>query len=102
MWRRCSGIGAALGSGTTVGRVTLAAAAQTLEMRDREHFELYNCSVRRKSSFDQEKQRDHVERARRMTPEERLQVSINLSRAVAELHLAGKRSREGNTSKNRS
>jgi hypothetical protein len=55
----------------------------------------YNGAMRRKSSINQEKRRNLVERARRMTPEQRLLASANLSETIRQLELAGKRYREG-------
>lgn len=49
--------------------------------------------MRRPSAIDQEKQQERIERARRMTPEERLLACANISRAVLELQLAGRRDR---------
>jgi hypothetical protein len=55
----------------------------------------YNVVVRKKSSIDREKQLERIERARRMTPEERLSACVNISRAVLELQLSGKQRRSG-------
>jgi hypothetical protein len=49
---------------------------------------------RRKSSIDLAKQKERIERARRMTPEERLQACINLSSLVAEFQQAGRKLRK--------
>ena len=54
----------------------------------------YNDPVRRKSPLNRAKRLDRIERARRMTPEERLAVSANLSQAVKEIESAGKHERE--------
>jgi hypothetical protein len=45
---------------------------------------------RRKSAIDLAKQRDRIERARRMLPEDRLQACINLSSLMAEFRKAQK------------
>jgi hypothetical protein len=58
--------------------------------------------VRRKSSINREKRLNLAERARRMTPEERLKAAANLSHAMKEIERAGKRHREGNARKERS
>jgi len=50
--------------------------------------------VRRKSSIDREKQRDRFDRARRLTPEQRLIACMNLARTGAELQRAGMKYRE--------
>jgi hypothetical protein len=55
--------------------------------------------VRRKSSLNREKRRNLAERARRMTPEQRLEATANLSHAVKEIERAGKRHREGDSRK---
>jgi hypothetical protein len=49
--------------------------------------------MRRPSAIDREKQRERIERARRMTPEERLLACANTSKAVLELQLEGRRNR---------
>jgi len=54
----------------------------------------YNSSVRRKSKIDLEKRRERIERARGMTPEERLLACVNFSSLVVEFQRAGKRYRE--------
>lgn len=53
----------------------------------------YTGAMRRRSSLDDAKRRDRIERARRMTPEQRLQACVNLSKLTAELRLAGERDR---------
>jgi len=50
--------------------------------------------VRRKSAIDRAKRLDRIDRARRMTPEERLLACANMCRAIVELREAGKRYRE--------
>jgi len=50
--------------------------------------------MRQKSRIDQEKQRERIERARRMTPENRLLACVNISRLVAEFQRAGQQYRE--------
>ena len=50
--------------------------------------------MRRPSAIDRAKQKDRVERARRMTPEQRLQASVAISSVVLEIARAGKRYRE--------
>jgi hypothetical protein len=57
--------------------------------------------VRRKSTINLQKRLDAVERARRMTPEERLQAAANLSQTVKEIERAGKRQRERKAQKER-
>jgi hypothetical protein len=57
--------------------------------------------VRRKSTINLQKRLDAVERARRMTPEERLQAAANLSQTVKEIERAGKRQRESKAQKER-
>jgi len=54
----------------------------------------YNSGMRQKSRIDQEKQRERIERARRMTPENRLLACVNISRLVAEFQRAGQQYRE--------
>jgi hypothetical protein len=49
--------------------------------------------VRTPSSLDREKQKERLERARRMTPEERLLAAANLSEEVAMFQKAGARHR---------
>ena len=49
--------------------------------------------MRRKSSIDTAKQKERIERARRMTPESRLEACVNLSRLVKEIQRAGERYR---------
>jgi hypothetical protein len=46
--------------------------------------------MRRKSSIDLAKQKERIERARRMTPEERLQECIHLTELVREFKRAQK------------
>ena len=58
--------------------------------------------MRRKSSINREKRLNMIERARRMTPEKRLEASANLSQAVQELERAGRRHRQGDPRKVRS
>jgi hypothetical protein len=48
-------------------------------------------SMRRKSSIDLAKQKERIERARRMTPEERMQTCINLTKLGLEFKRAQKR-----------
>jgi len=50
--------------------------------------------MRQKSRIDQEKQRERIERARRMTPENRLLACVNLARLGVEIQRAGQRYRE--------
>jgi len=50
--------------------------------------------MRRKSFIDTVKQLDRIERARRMTPDRRLLACANVSGAVLELQLSGKRYRK--------
>ena len=65
------------------------------------HARGYNAVVRKKSSIDREKQLERIERARRMTPEERLLACVNISRAVLELQRSGRQSRAGVLQKSR-
>jgi hypothetical protein len=58
--------------------------------------------VRRKSAIDRAKRLDRIERARRMTPEERLLACANVSRVIVELHEVGKRYREEHSQNPRS
>jgi len=48
---------------------------------------------RRESVIDEAKQRDRIDRARRMTPQQRLQACLDFSAIVLEFHSAGKRHR---------
>lgn len=57
--------------------------------------------VRRKSSINREKRLDTIERARRMTPEQRVETAANLCQAVMELERAGKLQREERARKGR-
>ena len=50
--------------------------------------------VRRNSAIDSDKRLSRVERARRMTPEDRLLACLNISHAIADLRRSGKRHRE--------
>ena len=50
--------------------------------------------MRRESAIDRAKQKDRVERARRMTPEQRLQACVEISSVVLEIARTGKRDRE--------
>jgi hypothetical protein len=50
--------------------------------------------MRRQSSIDRAKRKERVERARRMTPEGRLEACVRISRAVMEIHRAGERYRQ--------
>jgi hypothetical protein len=52
--------------------------------------------------MNREKRLNQVARARRLTPQERLEASVNLSRAVDEFHRAGKKYREGDVRNSRS
>ena len=54
----------------------------------------YNDPMRRKSAIDEAKQKDRIERARRMTPEARLQACIRISHVALELRRAGERYRQ--------
>ena len=55
----------------------------------------YNCFVRRKSAINRTKRLSLIERARRMTPEDRLVACANLAKVTTELQRAGKRHRDG-------
>jgi hypothetical protein len=70
--------------------------------QEKQHAELYNRVVRRKSFMNSAKSRDHIARAKQMTPEERLEASAKLSEAVKEIELTGKRLRELSVRKARS
>jgi len=48
---------------------------------------------RTKSAIDEAKQRERIERARRMTPQQRLMACVEFSSMVLEFHNAGKRRR---------
>ena len=50
--------------------------------------------MRRPSSIDRAKQKERIESARRMTPAERLEVCVKLSKLVEEIHRSGKGMRE--------
>jgi hypothetical protein len=50
--------------------------------------------MRGKSAIDHAKQTERIERARRMSPERRLEACINLSKLGAEIQRAGRRYRE--------
>lgn len=50
--------------------------------------------MRRKSAIDRAQQAQRLEEARRMTPEQRLELSAAISSTVIELHRAGKRYRK--------
>jgi hypothetical protein len=50
--------------------------------------------VRRNSAIDLAKQKERIERARKMTPEARMVACINMSRVVMEIHRAGERHRQ--------
>ncbi len=62
----------------------------------------YNPSMRRTSAIDRAKEAERILEARRMTPEQRLEASANLSAVVMELHMAGNRYREELLRKRRS
>lgn len=62
----------------------------------------YNQRVRRKSFINEQKRLDAIERARRMTPEQRMEAAANLSQTVKEIERAGKQQREGKSKKERS
>ncbi len=62
----------------------------------------YSSRMRRKSAIDRAKQAERIERARRMTPEQRLEASASVSAAVMELHRAGHRDRQELLKKRRS
>ena len=49
--------------------------------------------MRRKSSIDLARQKERIERARQMTPEERMKACVKISRVVMEIHRAGERDR---------
>lgn len=51
--------------------------------------------MKRTSSINRAKRQDLIEKARAMSPEERLQTCVNLSHTVVEFARAGKRHRKG-------